>query len=123
MKHDSSLQKRARNRGKSNEYSLVKALRNLEIEAERVPLSGALPGMPGDVTAQEISTMFEAKVIGVLTVDGVRYIRINLDWVEKVVREANRAGYTHGVVVIRGNNLKKRYALVPFEEYVKLVKA
>lgn len=41
-----------RRKGKRGELEVVRWLRDLGVEARRVPLSGAAPGYPGDVVAK-----------------------------------------------------------------------
>jgi hypothetical protein len=118
----SNLQNRARNRGRSNEYRLVEKLKKMGHEdAERVPLSGALAKMKGDVKVPSLKLLLEAKVYAVTSVAGTRYARFDFNWVDKATKEAKNEGYDWSAVVFRGENLQKDYAVMPFEDYVRLV--
>ncbi|GCE45159.1 hypothetical protein EI42_06171 [Thermosporothrix hazakensis] len=116
-------QGKARRRGKANEYGLVGKLRKLGTpDAERVPLSGALSQLPGDVSAPSLGTLFEAKVYALREVEGARYARLELNWIEKIRQEAARAGYARGVVAFRGKGQRQTYVILPLEDYVSLVR-
>ena len=117
----SNKQTRARNRGRSNEYLLVKKLQKLGVEAERVPLSGALAKLKGDVKVPLLSLLLEAKVYAVTEVDGARYARFDFNWVDKIEKEAKAAGYARGAVVFRGEKLSKDYVVLGFEDYIRLL--
>jgi hypothetical protein len=123
-KKPSTIQSKNRSRGINNERDLVHKLQdNFNIEAKRVPLSGSIPGLGGDVELEGLSTLLEAKVIAVeQTVRGSRYMRLDLDWVDKNERHAKSRGFRHAAVVVRGCNLSKRYVIIDFEEYINLLK-
>jgi hypothetical protein len=130
-KKKSSIQSRNRNRGIQNERDLAEDFNDLGILATRVPLSGAvpLPGMPrGDVFSAEISAVWEAKVIGTKVqirekrTTAARYVQIDLHWLDKIDAEAKKSKMRHAAVIFRGMNLKRRYVLLGFEEYVSLLK-
>ncbi len=109
-------QARARARGKDNERLLVERLHTQGYSsAKRVPLSGALSDLPGDVTVEELALLLEAKVYAITEVDGARYIRIDLHWLEKIQAEAKRAGYEWSAVAFRGKGSRTFYVLATLE--------
>lgn len=71
----------ARQKGKRLEHDVTKALKNIGIDAQRTPLSGALSWMPGDVT--ELNTVkvhvHECKNCETLSIP---------DWWRQAVRQA-----------------------------------
>jgi hypothetical protein len=117
----SNVQTRARNRGRSNEYLLVNKLAKMGVEAERVPLSGALAKFKGDVKVPLLSLLLEAKVYAVAEVDGARYARFDFNWLSKIEREAKESGYAHAAVVFRGEKLSTDYVVLRLEDYIKLL--
>ncbi|GHO45156.1 hypothetical protein [Ktedonospora formicarum] len=115
-------QRRAKNRGRQNEIDLAADLRSQGFSsAKRVPLSGALQGMPGDVMVEECSLLVEAKVYQTLDIGGTRYFKVDLNWLWKILDEAKRIGWRNACVVIRGKNLRRRAVLVDYIEYLALV--
>lgn len=91
----------------------------------RVPFSGSIRGLPGDVVAEEYSLLLEAKVYRVVekAVPGSRYMQIDLNWLDKIEVEAKSRKMKHAAVVIRGEKLKHRYVILGFEEYISLLKS
>jgi hypothetical protein len=118
-------QDRSRKRGRDNEYQLVHLLEKHNIQAMRVPLSGSIRGLPGDVVSEEYSLLLEAKVYRVFEKNAVgsRYMQINLAWLDKIELEAKGRKMKHAAVVIRGEKLKRRYVILGFEEYISLIKS
>ncbi|GHO55492.1 hypothetical protein [Ktedonobacter robiniae] len=115
-------QRRAKNRGKQNEVDLAADLRSQGFSsAKRVPLSGALQDMPGDVMVEELALLVEAKVYQTLDIDGARYFKVDLNWLWKVLDEAKRIGWRNGCVIIRGKRLHRRAVLMDYAEYLALV--
>ncbi len=117
-----SEQAKARSRGKANEYGLVKDLHKRGVtDAQRVPLSGALKALPGDVRVESLSLLIEAKVYAALDIDGVQHFKVNLAWLWKILGEARRVGLRHAAVIIRGKNLRRRAVILDYDEYLELL--
>jgi Holliday junction resolvase len=116
-------QRRAKNRGRANEVDLAADLYHRGFtSAKRVPLSGALHEMPGDVTVEELNLLIEAKVYATEEISGARYFKIDLNWLWKIFDEAKRIGWRNACVVIRGKHLRRRAVLMDYAEYLALVR-
>lgn len=123
-----TTQSRNRKRGIAEERTVADLFKHYGVPAERIPLSGAIPGLGGDVKAKEISGLYEIKVIGVKAliyekeIIGARYVQIDLNWHGKIKKHAQDQNMRHAAVIFRGRNLRERYVILDFEEYVSLVK-
>ena len=130
----STTQSNNRNRGIQNERDLAEDFRDLGFpDVIRVPLSGSvpLPGIPrGDVYSTQLSAVWEAKVLGTAAkvvihekmTNAARYVNIDLNWLDKIEKEARSSKMRHAAVIFRGRKLTRRYVILGFEEYVSLLK-
>ena len=118
-----SEQSRSKNRGRDNEINLAHDLQNRGYTStSRVPLSGALKELPGDVSVPELDLLVEAKVYQTVEIEGARYFRLDLNWLWKVLDEAKRMQVRNACVVIRGKNLRRRAVLMDYTEYLALAR-
>jgi hypothetical protein len=81
-----------------------------------------LKDYPSDVVVEK--GLVECKVRGVeIDAQGHRYIRLDLDWLPKVEKEADRMGFEWAVVVINPKNSKYPYVLHRLDFFLELLKA
>lgn len=107
--------------GTSFEKSIVKQAHDKGIEATLQPLSGQLFDTPGDV---EFATFLgECKVRSEqIAATGSKYIRIPVEYVEKINKESKRIGKQFGVVFVKMKNKHNSYAVLQTNDFLDLVK-
>lgn len=115
--------KREKDRGKDAERQIVADLHKKGFSsAERVPLSGALASLPGDIIVTELDLLIESKTRTTLEVSGARYFRVDLDWLWKIHREAAVRALRNACVVIRAKGTRRKAVLADYDEYIQLLK-
>lgn len=99
------------------ERTVVAKARAAGIEARRVPLSGAVREMPGDVDLGAV--LAECKVRAAhLDARGARILSLDLDWLDKVRAEA---APRPGVVIARAKGSPRSYVLCDLDLFLALL--
>lgn len=107
--------------GKSLEKKVVEVAREEGLEASLQPLSGQLKEFPGDAVVEDI--LIECKVRSAqIDTNGAKIIRIDIDWLHKVLRESARTNKRDGIVVIKPKHSQILYVLCELRNYMKLLK-
>jgi hypothetical protein len=54
-------------------------------------------------------------------VEGERYYQLDLNWLDKVMKEAEVSGHDMGVVVLQPKGGRKQYAMIEFDTLLRLL--
>lgn len=106
-------------RARTMERGVAEALRAAgDVQAKRQILSGAIKEMPGDVDATHF--MLEAKNYAAIQMNGRRMIRIDLDWLLKIMKEARDHGKP-GMVVFQPKGSHSKVLVADFDQFIELL--
>lgn len=107
-------------RARSMERGVAEALRVAgDMQAKRQILSGAIKEMPGDVDSTHV--LIECKNYAPIQANGKRMIRIDLDWLLKVMREA-KDHHKPGIVVYQPKGSHSKIVVADFDQFLDLLK-
>lgn len=97
--------------GRNLEHAVVAAAKASGHKAHRQPMSGRIASMPSDVVIDNL--LVEAKVRAVrLDAKGARILSIDLDWLDGVLKNAEKHGFEAGIVVVRPKGSARLLCLV-----------
>jgi hypothetical protein len=106
--------------GRSLEKKVVDMAGEEGINATVQPLSGQLEDFPGDVAFDGF--LAECKVRAEkVNASGDRYIHIDTRWIEKITKESKQLNKMYGVVLFRMKNRRDIYAVLRFEDFLRIV--
>jgi Holliday junction resolvase len=112
---------KAKQLGTAGENRIVEQAKAHGLHAHRQPGSGIYKDYPADVVIED-KVLVESMVRAVeKSQPGERYVRLDLNWLEKVVDEAAGAGFEMGVVVLQPKGARRRYTLIDFETFLDLL--
>lgn len=117
---------KARALGNAGENGIVKRAIAAGIRAVKQPMSGMLKDFPADLALDtgHLRVLGESKVRAVhVTPTGAANWTINLDWLRKVVREANDHGFDHAALFVRPKrSVNDHYVLLEEAVYFDLLR-
>lgn len=116
-----SSAKRGKARAYKMEVGLAKDLReNGDLTAARVPMSGALKGvgLDGDVSAKHF--LVEAKNYTPVEAAGGRYLKFDVTWLTKVMKEAALHGKP-GLVVYQPKGAQNKLVVMDWDQFLAII--
>ena len=112
--------KRGKQRAYKMEKRLEKDLNEVGQSAKRVVMSGALKGvgLDGDVEARDF--LVEAKSYTPVESNGARYIRFDVEWLNKIMQEAKLHGKP-GLVVLQPKGSQRKFVVADWDQFLQIV--
>jgi hypothetical protein len=103
--------------GSDLERKVVADAQARKLKAKKQPLSGALPDEPNDAVIEGL--LVECKVRKAeFNAAGEKHITIEVDWLDKALKNAKKAGYRSAVVVFRQKNSSRLLCIQLFSDFL-----
>lgn len=109
-----------KNLGTALEKRVVEKAVAAGLNSTKQPGSGVFKDYPSDVVVENI--LVECKVRSAEFIPpATRYVRIDMNWLEKVREEAEKAGFLDGVVVINAKGSRNPSVLISLDFFLTLL--
>lgn len=108
--------------GTALESTVAKLANEAGIAAKKQPLSGVLTDYPNDVAMDVDGVLAECKVRSVYRDSrGARMLPFDLEWLDKVLKNAKRENFKFGIVVTRPKNSPRLLVTMELENFLEIL--
>lgn len=107
--------------GTGLENRVVEKARGAGLDSRKQPLSGVIKDFPADVVIERV--LAECKVrTAQIDAKGQRYVKLDMDWKEKVDTQASDHGFEAAVVVVNAKGSRNPQVIVSLDFLLKLMR-